>query len=378
MPASQWEGYIALAQAAVYLAPRNSEIVKTMGQRRGCRRPKEDAMFKLRGSVLGLQSSGYQLILAKHARYEHLVALYHVTDPLAEPTLAAIKDALENRIWKLVPYPKYDYAFARLFELRNLFCRQLPLGELLGSLLPDISDDLNYPGVTAEQRNAINPVEERLRELILANAQDDPLVRSQLEELSQLAAQAREAHWLKINMGRNRLAIMGLLGLALLLVLNRLAGSSLEWLVTMYGILGGLVSAVMTTESIEARISEYYLNRRLIYLRPIVGGIIALVVYKALKSKVISIVGISDSSPDNAFLVIAFIAGFAERAFVSKLLAIANIGGGSASRPTPAPTPTMHPAPIPGTAPRAPTTAPAPSLAPSPTPTSAPVTRPTS
>lgn len=301
--------------------------------------------FSFRGSLIGLQSSGYQLVDGRLKYYDRLLTLCDLDQAEREQMINSVRDALENRLWGIIPYPKYDFAFARLFHIRNLFCQKLPLAELIGSIVYDIHDDLDYPGVTPEQAALLKDVENKLRASLERNDEQATLARTQLEELSQLASQARQAHWLKVNMSRNRLALMGILGLILLILAIRFKERSLEWFIALFDVLGGLVSAVMTTESVDTRISEYYLNRRLLYLRPVIGGIIALIVYKALVSKLISISGVGPTSSDDTFLVIAFVSGFAERAFVSRLLALANIADG-ASTSTVMPRP---PSPAPGT-----------------------------
>lgn len=283
-----------------------------------------------RGSLVGLQSSGYQLVTARIEQYRTLLAFCRSADHPGADILDAARDALENRIWWLIPYPKYDLAFARLFQLRNLFCQQLELPELLGVILPEIAEDLDYPGVRPEQRESIEALRKNLEGIVAKkDTPEETLLRTQLEELSQFAAQARQAHWLKVNMSRNRLALMGMLGLALLgtalTLMHMRTGRSL-W-VALFGALGGLVSSVMTTESVETKISEYYLNRRVLYLRPVLGAIIAFIVYLAIRSNLFSIAGINGAKATvDEYLVIAFVSGFAERAVVGKLLDVVNVG----------------------------------------------------
>jgi hypothetical protein len=365
------------------------------------------AWFTGKGSLVGLQSSGYQLISARIEQYEDLLRSCGVTPEDASNWLKPAREALENRLWGISPYPKYDFAFARLFAIRNFFCQKLPLPDLVGTILPEIRDDLDFPGVNSDQANEIKPAGDKLRAAIERDSQDTTLERTALQVLSQTAAQAREAHWLKVNMSRNRLLIMGLWASALLVLVNVLSSSLIRriaspgsvstgartriadnlipapaspviageasaisarqfaetsarensrsadspantadpyaaepieiWLVSLFGILGGLTSALMTSESVETRISEYYLNRRLLYVRPVIGGIIALVVCDAIWGGFLSIAGVKPESPAESFLVVAFIAGFAERAFVSQLLELAGVNDGSAAQKSPAP-----------------------------------------
>lgn len=303
--------------------------------------------FSGRGSLLGLQSSGYQLISARIEQYRLLLSECGKQKDEIEGLLTPAKDALENRLWSIIPYPKYDFAFARLFAVRNLLCQKLPLPDLIGTIVPEIRDDLDYPTVTSDQANQIKPVGDKLLAALAKQDQAAVGERTALEMLSQTAAQARSAHWLKVNMSRNRLLIMALIALALLICVNALtfnlmssqtsfaskanvgwAFHQLGWLVSLFGILGGLTSALMTAESVDTKVSEYYLNRRLLYVRPIIGGVIALVTCAAIWGGFLSLAGVKADSPAEAFIVIAFIAGFAERAFVSQLLSLANVNDG--------------------------------------------------
>src|SRR5689334_5502003 len=102
---------------------------------------------KARGSLIGLQSPGYQLIMAKVDEYERHIGELHLSDSgkkQADEMLADARKELESRIWKLIPYPKYDIAWALLRQLRHLFCQRTPLDRLLGVVVEDVSGDLDY------------------------------------------------------------------------------------------------------------------------------------------------------------------------------------------------------------------------------------------
>jgi hypothetical protein len=309
-------------------------------------------LTRRRGSFFGFQSPGYQLAIAAVDRYERLIELGPLHPEKArryEAEIQRIRDALEHRIWYLVPYPRYDLAWAELLQLRNEFCQELSLALVFGELLEEISDDLEYldAPTAKEKHDELKDIRTGLLENLGGNGDIKQLaLRVRLEALSQLAAQAREAHWLKVNMTRNRLAIMGvalMLALfAVLLVLPpglrsglRHGGDPFErfiWLILMFGGLGGLVSGIMDSESVDTRASEYYIYRRLLYLRPFVGVALALVVYLALEAKLISIKGVGAAGPlDPSYLVIAFVSGFAERAFVQQLLKLAGAAGSDQS-----------------------------------------------
>jgi hypothetical protein len=247
-----------------------------------------------------------------------------------------VRAALEHRVWYVVPYPKYDLAWAELYQLRNELCMELPLARVCGELVEEISDDLDYlDAPTAKAKHAeLGQVRVHLLEKICGNRAVSELAqRVHLKSLSQLAARARDKHRRKINLTRNRLAIMGaavMLGLlAVLLIMPPGLRSGLRhggdirerylWLVMMFGAMGGLISATMDTEPIDTRASEYYIYRRLLYLRPTIGAALALVVYIVL----IAIIGVEASPLNPSYLVIAFVAGFAQRVFVPRLLKVA-------------------------------------------------------
>jgi hypothetical protein len=316
-----------------------------------------DWLRKRRGSVFGFQSPGYQLAIAAVDRYARLIQLSQLHPEKArryESEITRIRDALESRIWYLIPYPRYDLTWAELYQLRNEFCQELPLPRVLGELVEEISDDLDYLDATAARAKQAELQEIRsglLDHLGCPDGTKALALRVRLEALSQLAAQARDAHWLKVNMTRKRLAIMGvalmLVLLGVLLVYGpglrsgfRRGGDQYErflWLILMFGAMGGLISAIMDSESVYTRASEYYIYRRLLYLRPLVGAALALVVYLALEARLVTITGIGSNNPgpnhntDPAYLVIAFASGFAERAFVQQLLKVAGAAGSDQS-----------------------------------------------
>ncbi len=317
-----------------------------------------------RGSFFGFQSPGYQLAVAALDRYERLVQASGC-DHAAQ--IERVRDALENRIWRMVPYPRYDLGWAELYELRNELCHELPVQRVFGELIEEISDDLDYL-TPAELK--VNLAElKSIREGFLALLGGAPTVpeialRARIEALSQLAAQARDAHWLKVNMTRNRLAMMGVALVALLLVVllvlppglragltpDELTKERFYWLILFFGALGGVISSIMDSESVDTRASEYYIYRRLLYLRPFVGAALALVVYIALAAKLIQIKGVGDAnaasgdpSTDLSYLVIAFVSGFAERAFVQQLLKVAGAAQSDGTPSAPAPQPPASP-----------------------------------
>ena len=291
-----------------------------------------------RGSAFGYQSPGYQLEIAAIDRYERLIDFAPLHPAKAHnysEQIRRIREALANRT--------YDFARAELSQLRAEFCNELPLYTVCGEVIEDILDDLDYldPRTAEAKRAELGQLRIELMEKLCGKgAVNEVALRVRLRALSQVAAQAHDAYWLKVNLTRNRLAVMGVaVALALLSVLIILPpglrsglrhhGDLRErylWLILMFGGLGGLISAIMDSESIDTRdtrASEYYIYRRLLYLRPLIGAALALVVYLALVGKLIAIKGLGATPLDPSYLVIAFASGFAERAFVPQLLKVA-------------------------------------------------------
>ena len=301
----------------------------------------DEWLARRRGAIFGFPAPRYQLALAAMERYAQLIEISPLHPKKAQHYAAqidSVRDALEYRMWYAIPYPKYDLAWAELYQLRNELCRELPLAHVCGELIEEISDDLGYLDASnaKAKRGELGQVRLQLLEKICGNRAVNELAqRMHLQALSHLAAQARDAYRLKVNLTRSRLAIIGVaIVLALLAVLVivppglrsglRHGGDIRErylWLIVMFGAMGGLISATMDTEPIRPRASEYPIYRRLLYLRAAIGAALALVVYIVL----IAIIGIEASPLNPSYLVIALVAGFAERVFVSPLLRIAGI-----------------------------------------------------
>jgi hypothetical protein len=66
-----------------------------------------------------------------------------------------------------------------------------------------------------------------------------------------------------------------------------LANRGLYALLLVFGATGGLISAIIDHEPVETKASEYYIYRRTLYLRPLVGAALALVIYIAMISKLL-------------------------------------------------------------------------------------------
>jgi hypothetical protein len=158
-------------------------------------------------------------------------------------------------------------------------------------------------------------------------------IRFDLERLSRLTADARDAHWRKVNLLRTRLVITAvilgiLLAGSLRLVPESLNMKDVTWTfilaVIIFGAIGGFVSALSTMESLEAPSYAYYIRRTLLFLKPLIGAAGGLIIYLIQVSGVITILPAS-SNPRATYLVLAVAAGFSERFFVSEIEQVAGL-----------------------------------------------------
>lgn len=297
--------------------------------------------------------------------------------------------------WRLIQYPAYDRIWQMLHRIRHVLCRIGSISELLWAAV-DIRGCLSY--VTKEERESyqgyLGRIEESLRLLLpkhgaekhshllhleeirfdgdikgsfsplikeeMERNRGDPAkiegsfrlhlpkqegdkhlqalsmeeIRFDLEYLSMLTADARDAHWRKVNLLRTRLVytawILGaLLASSLWLVPEFLNKAKVDWIfilaIIALGAVGGLVSAILTTESLEAPSHAFYIRRILLFLKPLIGAAGGLILYLVQVSGVITIVSTS-SNQQATYLVLAFVAGFSERFFVSEVEQVAGLG----------------------------------------------------
>ncbi len=298
------------------------------------------------GHDVGRQAPGDQLLRAKLNEYDYLVQMLPEADvPRYEQTLTAVRNALAHRLWGRLPRPRYDAAWAQLHQLRSFLCHGLSLAHLLGAIAEDVEADIEYLD-HREAREARRELDE-IRGSIVKRLQpgehatdSDHLLRTRLQALSKDAGEAHEAQWLRVNMMRQRLTVMGLMLLAVLpaavwrlpAVMNEGRPARFYFAVALFGAIGGLISALLTQESLDERITQYYVRRRLLFLRPLIGAALALVGYSAVRAGLLSVAGVKEDSTAGAFLALAFLAGFAERAFVKRILDSASAQGRGSSR----------------------------------------------
>ncbi len=241
----------------------------------------------------------------------------------------------------LLRYSAYDRIWQMLHRIRHGICRIGSISDLLSAVV-DIRGSLSY--VTKEEQKRyegdLDKIEESLRLHLPRHDEDKhfhalplPEIRFDMERLSRLTADARDAHWRKVNLLRTRLVITAvilgiLLASSLWLVPEFLNLAEVTWTfvlaVIAFGAIGGLVSAISTMESLDAPSYAYYIRRTLLFLKPLIGAAGALIVYLIQVSGVITIVT-AHSNPRATYLVLAIAAGFSERFFVSEIEQVADL-----------------------------------------------------
>jgi hypothetical protein len=114
--------------------------------------------------------------------------------------------------------------------------------------------------------------------------------------------------------------------------------------VTIVGAAGGLFSGLLVTQGASATLVGYRTSVLRLQLKPIVGGLVACLVYMPLSWQVVP--GITVKS-GGTFLIVAFATGFSER-YILKLL---NVSPDEETRKPPAPKRPrragLHPTPAP-------------------------------
>jgi len=208
----------------------------------------------------------------------------------------------------------------------------------------DIRDTLSYISDAAackESKKELFDCETSLRSLHVGDSADKSAkyrtleeIRYRIEQLSRAGAEQRDSHWRKVNLLRVRLIVMSgiiatvLLSLLILIPFIFDQGVTLSFVLTviLLGALGGLVSALSTIEPLGASSSGYYINRILLFLKPVIGAAAGLVVYLLQLSNLVQ-VATASANPPATYLATAFLAGFSERFFTSELQKIPGIGG---------------------------------------------------
>ena len=230
------------------------------------------------------------------------------------------------------PYSTYDMIWQMLHKMRHALCRICSPGDL-PAISVDIRGCLAY--VAKEDRlryeDDLDRTEESLK-MHLSKQKSNRLlsmetIRYNLEYLSLVTADTRDLHWRKVNLLRTRLfATAVILGLLLMGCLEfvpqflNIPNVTPIFILTIigFGAIGGLVSAILSMESIEAPSSAYYIRRTLLLLKPVIGAATGLMIYLIQVSGIVTI-ATGQINSQAVYLVMAFLAGFSERFFVAKV-----------------------------------------------------------
>lgn len=278
-----------------------------------------------------LASPGFQLVRAKADDYAALVELGNQRLRVRGGAICTVIDAALSNRWMWLPIPRYDTAWAQIHRLREVLCEHAALSTVLAVVLPDIRGDLSYVDPPTEQqatRAEVATAEAALQALIITpNPVTESVVRTNVQAISRAVSDARQSMWLKVNMRRSRLALMGiLLGLILIAALIALPAvvedRSHPFFISLAlsAAAGGLISALFSPEPLGAKAHVFYISRRLLYLRPLIGAFVGLVSFFAVQAGLLSVVGIGKDSQPVGFLVLAFASGFSERAIINRVV----------------------------------------------------------
>lgn len=240
-------------------------------------------------------------------------------------------------------YSAYDVIWQAFNQIRHVLCQKAPNADLLAVAL-DIRNDLFYIADAEDRKryqHDLHTFEETLRHHAAGLEPHKPRashtmeeIRYELERLSRIFAYARATHWRKVNLLRTRLLVTAFIlsalligGLWLLPLFLQVPDITYTHILAIvgFGALGGLVSAIMTMESLEVSTSAYYIQRTLLGLRPVIGASAGLILNLIQVSGILSIVP-AGVNPKAAYLVVAFAAGFSERFFVSQVERVVDLG----------------------------------------------------
>ncbi|SDM30500.1 hypothetical protein SAMN05660860_02239 [Geoalkalibacter ferrihydriticus] len=255
--------------------------------------------------------------------------------------LGEAKETIHGRILGFLPYNSYDRAWGLIHQIRHRLCRILSPEKLLIVVL-QIRANLDYisdPGHREELHKELAALERSMAaHNVSAETQTLGEQRLRLEQISRFTAEARESHWRKINLLRMRLVATTLflaaflllsLGLVPLVLSDAGIGPGQVLAMIVFGALGGLVSALRSTEPLNARASDYFLQRTLLGLRPVVGAAAGLLIYLIQLSGILTLLP-DASHPGAVHLTLAFTAGFSERFFIGQIEHLAKRGSGTA------------------------------------------------
>jgi len=237
-----------------------------------------------------------------------------------------------NNDWKnRLNFSRYDIMKSALDQLRHIYCRIIPCPDLL-IVTSNIRYDMLNIDLASNRRHkfeqCIEDVEKCCAESKSKSLDHLEKLRCQLESVSREVSGVKLLFWRKVNLLQTRLLwtaviLLLLLGLSIFLlpsISNKVLTKLLMVGLVMSGALGGLFSAMRATEPIKGDEASYYIQRLLLWLRPIIGASAGVIICLLNLSGIVSLAIISNTyNQEAAFLVLAFLAGFSERFFVSQV-----------------------------------------------------------
>lgn len=146
--------------------------------------------------------------------------------------------------------------------------------------------------------------------------------------LKHIATLAYRDHFMGNRFARRAQAVVaGMIALSLLLVWSAWAcplfsqrnDAALYGFGLVFGALGGGLSGLFDITKLrhEQSASRVWISARLIFLRPLVGAVGALIMMMSEREGLTNIIGASEGDPVAKFWVLAFVSGFSERIFLS-------------------------------------------------------------
>jgi hypothetical protein len=271
-----------------------------------------------------------------------------------------------NKGWiTYITFNRYNIMKSALDQLRHICCRILLCPDLL-IVTSNIRYDMLYIDLESKRRHkfeqCIEDVEKCCGESNSESLDHLGKLRCQLESVSREVSDVKLLFWRKVNLLQKRLLytaiILGILLLSSIYfvpaILNSnetaihsnetgihsnetgILKSNEKFIITnllmvgllMSGALGGLFSAMRATEPVKGDEASYYIQRLLLILRPIIGASAGVIICLLNLSGIVSLTIISKTPNQKAaYLVLAFLAGFSERFFVSQVEKLMNPKG---------------------------------------------------
>lgn len=229
-----------------------------------------------------------------------------------------------------------DSAYQRLHKIRHAFCFLLPLAEL-SMIVQYLRADVIYVTDPERQARYDRKFDEISTQLYAGltdeGAQRNACLRHELADLSRAVAYYRENVWHKVNLLRTRLSVTLIVLCALLIICYWLVpyavGDHVSWatvgVLQVFGAVGGALSALLVRQSLDTQIAQYYVELTTLYLRPAIGAAAGFLLGLLHVLRVVTIVPSTDDvNRLYVALFVAFVGGFSERFFLSRVDALSS------------------------------------------------------